>query len=304
MTRSPRFPLVAALLVAAAALLAGTAEATEGGVSHFPFGAQTTYAGFMPAPGDTVFYGYTAFYRADSVRDNSGNAVPGVSLDFGGFAPRIVHTWAETAGRFRFSSGVLAEVLYLDLTVPGAQDRATGIGLFGIEPAYITGSFGNWHISTGPILYFPTGSYEKTQLANSNLGYGAGVYLFNVTWTPSPRWDISLNTAAIYNLENKHTHYQSGVVTNATWGVGYQLFKENPKWSLGFTGYHVKQTSDDRLDGEPVANGNRLEKHAIGPKLAYWLTPAVAVILQWHHEFEVNNGPQGDLFWVEWGFPL
>lgn len=298
-------PLCVLVLLVAGALLAPAAEATEGGASHYPFGAQTTYSGFLPPPGVTVFYGYSAFYDADSVRDDDGDSLPGVSLDFAAIAPRFVHTWAEGAGRFKFSSGVLFEEIYIKVRVPGASDKASGIGLFGIEPLYVSASFGNWHFATGSIFYFPTGDYDKTKLANSNLNYAALAYQFNATWTPTPRWDISWNLGAEYNLENKATDYQSGMPLGLTYGVGYRPFPQNLKWDLGFTGYHVRQLTDDRLNGDPVpGGGNRLEKNAIGPKVTYWFTPAVAVVAQWHHEFESRNAPQGDVYWLEWAFPF
>ena len=98
--RASRRSAIRAGLLALMAALAGApaAQAAEGGLGNFPFGAQTTYAAFLPAPGVTAFYGYALAYSGDSVRDNRGKRVPGVDVDFFALAPRLVHSWAEPLG--------------------------------------------------------------------------------------------------------------------------------------------------------------------------------------------------------------
>jgi hypothetical protein len=85
--------------------------------------------------------------------------------------------------------------------------------------------------------------------------------------------------------------------------VGHRPFA-NQKWDLGFSGFYSHQLSDDELGRQDVPTGARTRKFAIGPKLVYWLTPAAAIVAQWHRETAVHNAPQGDLFWLECAFPL
>ena len=95
--------LALSLLAAAAG-----ARAAENGLSHFAVGAQTAYAAFLPPPGETTFFGYALYLGADSLRDDSGNRIPGVDASAIGLAARVVHTWKQRFGGFKLSSGVLA----------------------------------------------------------------------------------------------------------------------------------------------------------------------------------------------------
>ncbi|MGQ0698907.1 MAG: SphA family protein [Panacagrimonas sp.] len=284
-------------------LLSPSASAGEGGLSNFPYGAQTTYAAFLPPPGTTNFFGYSLFYTADSVRDDKGDRIPGIEVDVIAVAPRLVHTWKPLFAGFKLSSGILIEGLTAKVKVPGAEDRAEGPTLWGIEPLYLTRSFGAWHFLTGGIIYFPIGSYERNDIANHTLNYHSYAYQASTTWTPSPKWDVSLNAAVEFKDRNKDNRYRSGTQAGLTFGVGHRPF-ENQKWDLGVSGFYTQQLTDDEIGRQETPNGTRTRKFAIGPKAAYFFTPAVAVVAQWHRETNVRNAPQGDLFWLECAIPF
>lgn len=284
-------------------VLSPSAHSGEGGFSNFPYGAQTTYAGFLPAPGTTVFYGYTLFYSADSFRDDKGDRVPGVEVDLFAVAPRVVHSWKQSFAGFGLSSGAEIEGAYAKVTVGAAEDKVTGPTLLGIEPLYLTRSVGAWHFFTGPIFYFPLGPYDPKNLANSTPNYRAIAYQFSTTWTPTPTWDVSLNAVTEFKGKNKETDYRSGTQAGLTFGIGHRPF-ENQKWDLGISGFYTRQLEDDEIDGHDVPTGARTRKFAIGPKVVYWINPAVAIVAQWHHETDVRNAPQGELYWLECAFPF
>lgn len=300
--RPQGFRLLAAAMLGAV-LLAPAAQAAEGGLGNYPFGALSTYSAFLPPPGETSFYGYTLFYSADSVRDDDGHRIPGVKVDVFAVAPRVVHTWKPQWAGFKLSSGLVFEGLYAKVKVPGAEDEATGPTLLGVEPLYLTRSVGTWHFLTGPLFYFPLGPYSRRDLANTTVNYGAYAWQFSSTWTPTPSWDISLNAAVEVKERNKETDYRSGTQSGLTFGVGHRPF-ENQKWDLGFSGFYMHQLTDDEIGGQDVPGGGRTRKFAIGPKVVYWITPAAGIVAQWHHESNVRNGPQGDLYWLECAFPF
>lgn len=293
--------LAAALLCLAATM--PTAYAAEGGLSNFPYGAQATYSAFLPPPGATTFFGYSLYLKADKVRDNDGDRIPGVEVEAIVLAPRFVHSWKTTLAGFKLSSGVLFEPIYVKVKVPGAEDEDTGIFEFGIEPLYLSRSFGNWHTMAGPIFYFRSGPYNRNALANTTSNYNSIAIQANLTWTPSPRWDVSLNSAIEFKDENEDTDYRSGTQAGLTFGMGHRPFA-NQAWDLGISGFYTRQLADDEIDGEDVPGGGRTRKFAIGPKLVYWFSPAVAVVAQYHREMEVRNATDGDLFWLECAFPI
>ena len=287
------------------AAIASTANASEnGGFSNFPVGAQTVGAAFLPPPGATEFYGYGLFYSATSVRDGAGNKIPGLSAQVFAQAPRIVHTWKTTFAGITITSGLVAESAYVKVKLNGNSDEDFGATLVGFEPFDLTAAWGNFHFLSGTHFYIPVGPYDRNSLANSTTNYAALAQQFAVTWLPTPRWDISINPNIEFNLRNKATGYRSGDQFGLTYGVSYRPFPGDPKWQLGVNGYYALQISDDRLRGTPVPGGNRLRKTSVGPQLIYSFTPAAVILVKWQHEMDVRNGPQGDLFWLEFAFPL
>lgn len=63
----------------------------------------------------------------------------------------------------------LAEVINVNVRVPGAEDDALGPTLIGIEPLYLSKALGAWTFFHGPLIYLPVGHYDRGKLANSNV---------------------------------------------------------------------------------------------------------------------------------------
>ncbi|WP_145203725.1 hypothetical protein [Sphingobium sp. B2] len=83
-------PVVVGLLVA---FSPGAALASEGGLSHYPTGVNTTANGMLPPPGKLQFYNYSQLYIADEVVDGHGQSVvPDFHAEIAVDAPRIVYT--------------------------------------------------------------------------------------------------------------------------------------------------------------------------------------------------------------------
>ena len=279
------------------------AHAAEGGLSNFPYGALSTYAAFVPPPGTTTFYGYSLFIDANSVRDSEGDKVPGVSVEALAFAPRVLHTWEQSLYGWKMTSGALTEILYAQVKVPGAKGDDLGPTLIGLEPMNLSKTFGAWTFFHGALIYLPLGDFRPDRLANSNVNYRSYAYNTSVTWTPSPRFEASLNGAIEFKDENTKTNYESGPQASITFGTGYKPV-EGSHWDVGVSGYYTDGLADDKQNGQTVAGGGRTRKFAMGPKVVYWLSPAAAIVAQWHHELLSENGTRGDLFWLECALPF
>ncbi len=285
------------------ALLASPVHAAEGGLSNFPAGAQTTYAAFVPAPGTTSFYGYALYINSDSVRDGNGDKIPGVSAEVFALAPRLLHTWKPTLFGWKMTSGGVTEAIYAHVKVPGDEDDDLGPTLIGLEPLYLSRTFGAWTLFHGPLVYLPLGKYHPGDPANSTVNYRSYAYQGSVSWNPTPRIDVSLNAAVEFKDKNKKTNYQSGPQASLTFGAGYKLF-DDQRWDIGFSGFYTDGLADDKVNGSTVAGGGRSKKFAIGPKLVYWINPGAAIVAQWHREMVTENAAQGDLFWLECAIPF
>jgi hypothetical protein len=278
----------------------------NGGFSNFPAGAQTVASAFLPPPGATEFYAYLLYYSANSFRDGAGRPIsPGLKVDVFAQAPRVVHTWNLSLGGVNISSGLVAESDYIKAKTGTQRDEDVGMYLYGIEPFDLTASYGNWHFLSGTHFYIPGAAYNRNALANATSHYAALAQQFDVTWLPTPRIDISINPDLEFNMRNKATGYLSGDQFGFTWGASYRPFASDLRWQFGLNGFYAYQFTDDRIHGEAVAGGgSRLRKNAIGPQGIFWFSPAAALIVKEQHEMGVINGPKGDLYWVEFAFPL
>lgn len=304
MTRNPARFTAAATLAATLLIASADGVAAEGGLGNFPFGAQTTYAAYLPQPGNTSFYGYALAYSGHTLRDSDGDdIVPGFHFDVLALAPRIVHTWKGGFAGFDLTSGVVVEGVSVKIRVPGDADRTTGPTLLGIEPLYLSRSFGKLRLMGGPLLYWPLGPYDTESLSNSTANFRSLAFQLSSTWTPTPDWDVSLNAAIEDKKKNHETDYDSGTAAGITWGVGWRAFTDK-RWDIGFSGFYQDQLNDDKVDGVHVPGGGRTSKFAIGPKVVFWIAPGTAIVAQWHRESNVEAAPEGDLYWLECAFPF
>ena len=300
----PRQHRGAASLALAGSLmfLATDSHALQTAQTYYAHGVQTVYAAMTPQPGSAQFYGYVLFYEAGSVRDDRGDPIGDLEAQALAMAPRVLYTWKPTLWGFKMTSGAFATVLSAGLQDGEDEQFDTGPFDFGIEPLYLSRSFGNWHTMFGPSLYVPGGSYDEDSPVNSTLNrYGAS-FTANLTWTPTPRWDVSFAWGTEFAGRNRDTQYRDGTSTGLTYGIGYRAFAER-RWDFGLTGLWTTQLQDDHQSGR-VVDDRRTRKFAIGPKLGYWFTPGAAVYLQAQKELEVRNAPKGEYYWLMFSFPL
>ena len=107
---------------------------------------------------------------------------------------------------------------------------------------------------------------------------------------------MSISSVYLYNWTNTRTHYQSGQEINVDYGVGYHV---TPALQLGASGYLYKQVTDDRLNGQAVAGGNRGQALAIGPFVRWHPSDRWGVTFKWQAEASVRNRAEGNRFFLQ-----
>ena len=80
--------------------------------------------------------------------------------------------------------------------------------------------------------------------------------------------------------------------------MDYLVGKRFGPWGVGLSGYYLKQTTDDRLNGQKI--GNRGQVLAVGPALQYSSQSGDQFILKWDHETQVKNRFAGDKVWFKY----
>ncbi|WP_431025446.1 SphA family protein [Halomonas sp. H5] len=281
-------------IAALALVAAASAQATEGGGSSYPMGAENFLMGALPPPGVYPLL-YANHYAADEFRDGQGERLP---IDFrlraNVLAPRLLWVTEQTLWGGQLAFAGLFPLVDLDVTVNGQHDSDLGLGDIDLTMALAYHHSPNLHSAVGVDLFVPTGSFDAGRLANIGRNYWTvqGVYALSRVDPEGLNWDLKVMYD--YNFENPDTNYQSGQELHADYSLGYAL---HPNWVVGVGGYAYRQVTDDRLNGDDI--GNRGQAFAIGPSLKWDNGQGAFVTLKYEREFAVENRPRGDSLWLK-----
>jgi hypothetical protein len=287
------------------------ARAMENGATQWPSGVQTVIPAILPAPGETAYYNYSLYYHADSFRDRNGNnLVPGFDLSVLADAGRIVHTWDAKLGPLNMSSAVVLAGNFVKVEqepVPGVhlEDSTFGLNFLYLTPLYLTYNTPTLHLEFGPSVFIPVGQFNGRDLANPTVNYYAFQQELSATYSPVKTLELSTLAVIDVNAKNPDTNYQSGAFFSIDWGVNWAPIASIPNLFFGVGGYDITQFTDDEINGVKVQpDGFRLQRAALGPQIVYYFSPKAGIAVKYQREFETENGPQGDRFWIQFVTPI
>ncbi len=290
-------------------LLAASAEpafATEDGTQHYPIGVNTVADGNLPIPGMLQLLTYSEFADNPALANGSGNkAVPKFDLKVEAEAFRFLYTWDMPIGPFHYTTGLVAPIVNLDLNVMGAKGHDLDMGDLDIQNylGYASPDHELFYFF-GLDTYIPSGPYNASTLINSGSNYYTFAPNFDITYNPSPQWELTAALFAEFNTTNLADNYHSGDDMDLDYGMTYRPFSGLPNLGLGPQGYFYKQISDDTVNGTAVSpNGNRGREFAIGPQLRYDI-PFGGFVLKYQQEYAVENRPRGEKVWFQFAMPI
>ena len=147
--------------------------------------------------------------------------------------------------------------------------NAGGLGDLELSAAWLR-TYGPWRVGAAYSLYLPTGDYSTARGPNPGFGdfltHQAGVaFTYAAAGQPgpgqwAPGWAFSGRAAVGTNGTNRYTGVRSGNFTVLEAAVLHRT----GNWSVGANVLALRQTSDDTLNGTPVA-ASRLRLNAAGP---------------------------------------
>lgn len=284
---------------ALAACLPG-AQATEGGGSSYPMGAENYLTGAMPPAG---FYGqvFAERYRADRLLDNRGKkAVDDFDLSADVIAPRLIWVTEQRVFKGDLAFHLNVPLVDLKVTVNGEHQRKTGMGHIIFGPALGYHYSPNFHATYAVDIFAPTGEYDRGDLANIGRNYWAFQPIAAFSYVDPAGLNADLKMMYDFNQRNRDTDYRSGQEAHADYSLGWGV---GDGWVLGVGGYIYRQTTDDLQGGDTVHN-NRGRAFAIGPSIKYSNASGWFVTAKWQKESEVRNRPEGEAYWVKLTLPL
>ena len=276
------------------------AQATEGGGSSYPMGADNYMTGAMPPPG---FYAqmFAERYRADRLLDNRGkSALDDFHLSADVIAPRLIWVTEQKVldGALAFHLNVPLVDLRVD--VNGQHQKKTGMGDIIFGPALGYHYSDKFHAIYALDIFAPTGRYDRGDLANIGRNYWAFEPVAAFSYVDPAGVNADIKIMYDFNLRNSATDYRSGQELHADYSLGWGL---GNGWVIGVGGYVYRQTTDDRQDGDRVAD-NKGRAVAIGPSVKYASDSGWFVTAKWQKESQVRNRPEGEAYWVKLTIPL
>ncbi|MFP5239681.1 MAG: transporter, partial [Acidobacteriota bacterium] len=288
---------------------ARAALATEGGTSHYIQGSYGDFLmGFFPGEGlavrnDTIYMAQSlkqilkggmvyaelnAFTTINLTKFSYmvDSPATGGMLGLAGGVPVILNTNVGGSINIRDPRN-----RRFDFSKSGDGNRGGLSDLFlGPVAAW---NFGECHLALMPMVFFPTGYFDKKTLTNLGMNY----YSFDAnaafTWLSAKGYEVSLNAGYMINTQNTATKYLSGSQFHLDWTAAYHHGRH---LAVGAVGYVVAQTTPD--SGRGAATGSFYSSGAgIGPIVSYTapvLGKEVSFIAKWIYDLGGENRLKGN----------
>jgi len=275
-------------------------QATEGGGSTYPMGAENYLSGALPPPGLYAQF-YIGHYEADSLRGNHGEKLP---VDFrvqaNSIAPRLIWVTDEKVWGGSLAFHAIVPLVDLKVDVNDQSQRKQGLGDIIFGPALGYHLSDKLHTLLAIDFLAPTGEYDRHDLANIGRNYWGIEPVFALSYIDPAGLNIDAKTMYDFNLKNHATDYRSGQELHVDYAVGWGL---GNGWVVGIGGYAYRQTTNDRQNGDTLED-NKGRAFAIGPSVKYTSNKGWFLTAKWEQETEVRNRAQGDAYWLKLTVPF
>ena len=303
--------------VALATLAIGSVQAKEGG-DQYPNGAETWLAGALPPPGN-YFLNYFGYYSGDLV-DGGGKKVPGAGVDAWFNAFRFVQITEHKILGGNWGWHVIVPVVHQDVNLGFGGKSKVGLGDITVNPFVLSWHTKNWHWAAALDINLPVGAYKSGDPRTSiGANYWSVEPIFAFTYLGDTGWEVSAKF--MYNIKSKNKDFRQPLAFSdpkATHESGdefhmdYLVGKRFGPWAVGLSGYYLKQTTNDKVNGQTIgvgpggiwSEGRKGEVFAIGPTVSYTTKGGVHFTGQWNRETSAENRFEGDKFILKLIMPL
>ena len=302
------------LAILAAFVRGGSAEAAEGGSSHYlPGTAGDLLIAVAPHPG---------FLIANTVWFQSGKAGAVASQGVSKLDLNLDIKLNLLAGTYTFDTPVLGGTYTIGAVIPYGYAKLDGgitgpLGrtlnfsadsssisdMVGI-PLQLNWNVDNFHFKVAEMVIAPTGSYKLSKAVNLGLNYWSFDTVGAVTWfNPGSGTEVSVAPGIMFHTKNNKTDYQTGSEFHVDFTAN-QFLSET--FAVGVKGYWYKQVTGDSGSGA-VLGSFKSESYGFGP--GFFWTPRAAggklvIMGKWMHDFDATKRFESDYgtLTVAWKF--
>ncbi len=283
----------------------GSAEAAEGGASHYlPGMAGDLLFAVEPQPGFLV--SNTVWFQSGDVSAAARQGLVNLDLD----VDIVLNVLAAT---YTFDTPVLGVTYTIGTAIPfGYANLDTRIGSplavgtiklgeesFNLSDIFFTPLQLNWnvgkfHFKLAESIIMPTGDYDLNNDVNLGRNYWSFDTVGAVTWfNEDSGTEVSMASGIMVNTENDKTNYETGSEFHVDFSIN-QFLSET--FAIGLKGYYYKQVSDDSGSGA-ILGSFKSESVGIGP--GFFWTPKFAggkLMIQgkWLRDFDADNRFESD----------
>ncbi len=273
-------------VVTSALALAATSRAEQRGTGHTLPGMFTDFSTSLPSGEGWSFLNFALWY-------DNGRAGGQRGLPFGGSVAMDVRVqdYAEVpallyAPPFQLLGGqpsvglglpyVMQQVRVLgEITTrrgdvsPGRTDWASGFGDMVLLPFNLGWTNTDLKYGIAPMIWAPTGEFERSRLANPGLGYWTITPTVYGSWLSSKiGTEFTIFSGVDFNTKNDSADYQSGNIFHVDATLAQHLPLAGGFAGLGVSVSYLKQFTGDSGGGAALGSFEA-ESVAVGPTVSY-----------------------------------
>lgn len=243
--------------------------------------------------------------------------MPGADVDAWFNAFRFVQITEHKVFGGNWGWHVIVPVVHQDVALGQGSKSKFGLGDVTVNPFVLSWHAKNWHWAAALDINLPVGTYKEGDPRQSiGANYWSVEPIFAFTYLGDTGWEVSAKF--MYNIKASNKDFRPALnapkmkyESGDEFHMDYLVGKRFGPWGVGLSGYYLKQTTNDKLNGQtissalgPWSDGRKGEVFAIGPTVSYTTKGGVHFTGQWTHETSAENRFEGDKFILKLIMPL
>lgn len=258
----------------------------------------TSFLDGVAGPGTLVMLSST-YVSADRFNDSNGDALPGDNrIDISGLLLQYAKITKKKIWGGYYGWEVLLPLVDIEPDTSFINEGNRGVGDLIISPFLLqwtdTTLFGKPYFQRiNAIFAVPTGSYKRGREVN----IGSNTYRFNPYYAGTlhlnKKWAASFRMHYLWSGKNDSP---TGPFDSTQAGNAFHInmatsFQFTSKWRVGLSGYYLKQTTDDRINGISQSDSKE-QVFGLGPGLFYRHKNSSCTFNS-YREFNAENRSEG-----------
>ena len=266
-------------------------------------------AGIMAADSGIYMQNTTMYFNARSFRDGRGKTVNNDETDYlltslaFVFRPDLKLFGGDYQAVVTPAIGNLSGIPVLIDGQP--QDAPVGFTDIFFSPISLGWHWTEFHLIAAFGAFAPTGSYSFGSANNTGLGFWSfmpfaiGTYRYDRGIFS--KWPLLTTGGLFYEFHTSQEgwDFRPGDSLTAEWSVGLEF---SERTSFGLSGFFYRQVTDPT--GSEAVPVDKYKSNGIGLTLSHSFE-RLTVNLRGYKDFDVQNGPEGTLLYLDiaWGWP-